>query len=43
MHCSQSAPPDDVVKVTRVDRLVRSIFDLFGIVKRIVNAKASST
>ena len=30
----------DVVTVTRIDRLARSTFDLFGIVKRIVNAKA---
>jgi DNA invertase Pin-like site-specific DNA recombinase len=32
--------PGDVVTVTRIDRLARSTFDLFGIVKRIVNAKA---
>jgi DNA invertase Pin-like site-specific DNA recombinase len=32
--------PGDVVTVTRIDRLARSIFDLFGIVKRIVDAKA---
>jgi DNA invertase Pin-like site-specific DNA recombinase len=32
--------PGDVVMVTRIDRLARSIFDLFGIVKRIVDAKA---
>jgi DNA invertase Pin-like site-specific DNA recombinase len=30
----------DVVMVTRIDRLARSTFDLFGIVKRIVDAKA---
>src|SRR4051812_40330279 len=30
--------PDDVVTVTRIDRLARSTFDLFGIVKRIVDA-----
>jgi DNA invertase Pin-like site-specific DNA recombinase len=30
----------DVVTVTRIDRLARSSFDLFGIVKRIVDAKA---
>jgi DNA invertase Pin-like site-specific DNA recombinase len=30
----------DVVTVTRIDRLARSTFDLFGIVKRIVHAKA---
>jgi Resolvase, N terminal domain len=32
--------PGDVVAVTRIDRLARSTFDLFGIVKRIVDAKA---
>src|ERR671912_503314 len=32
--------PNDVVMVTRIDRLARSTFDLFGIVKRIVDAKA---
>src|SRR6516164_1389900 len=32
--------PDDVVTVTRIDRLARSTLDLFGIVKRIVDAKA---
>jgi DNA invertase Pin-like site-specific DNA recombinase len=32
--------PDDVVRVTRIDRLARSTFDLFSIVKRIVDAKA---
>src|SRR3954452_18244920 len=32
--------PGDVVTVTRIDRLARSTFDLFAIVKRIVNAKA---
>src|SRR3954471_6445921 len=31
--------PGDVVMVTRIDRLARSTFDLFGIVKRIVDAK----
>jgi len=30
--------PGDVVIVTRIDRLARSIFDLFGIVKQIVDA-----
>src|SRR5215831_8520434 len=30
----------DVVTVTRIDRLARSTFNLFGIVKRIVDAKA---
>src|ERR1700731_3754270 len=32
--------PGDVVTVTRIDRLARSTFDLFGIVKHIVDAKA---
>src|ERR1700758_1148381 len=32
--------PGDVVTVTRIDRVARSTFDLFGIVKRIVDAKA---
>jgi DNA invertase Pin-like site-specific DNA recombinase len=32
--------PGDVVTVTRIDRLSRSTVDLFGIVKRIVGAKA---
>src|ERR1700750_2625729 len=32
--------PGDVVIVTRIDRLARSTFDLFGIVKRIVDARA---
>jgi DNA invertase Pin-like site-specific DNA recombinase len=32
--------PGDIVIVTRIDRLARSTFDLFGIVKRIVDAKA---
>jgi DNA invertase Pin-like site-specific DNA recombinase len=32
--------PGDVVTVTRIDHLARSTFDLFGIVKRIVDAKA---
>jgi len=31
--------PGDVGTVTRIDRLARSTFDLFGIVKRIVDAK----
>ena len=34
--------PGDVVTVTRIDRLARSTFDVFGIVKRIVDAKANS-
>jgi DNA invertase Pin-like site-specific DNA recombinase len=32
--------PGDVVTVTRIDRLARSTFDLFVIVKQIVDAKA---
>src|SRR5271170_1394766 len=32
--------PGDVVTVTRIDRLARSTFDLFGIVKRIAGRKA---
>ena len=32
--------PGDVVTVTRIDRLARSTFDLFAIVKRIVDAAA---
>jgi DNA invertase Pin-like site-specific DNA recombinase len=32
--------PGDVVTATRIDRLARSTFDLFGMVKRIVDAKA---
>jgi DNA invertase Pin-like site-specific DNA recombinase len=32
--------PGDVVTVTRIDRLARGTFDLFAIVKRIVDAKA---
>jgi DNA invertase Pin-like site-specific DNA recombinase len=32
--------PGDVVTVTRIDRLARSIFDLFAIIKQIVDAKA---
>jgi hypothetical protein len=31
---------DDMVKETRIDRLARSTFDLFAIVKQIVDAKA---
>jgi hypothetical protein len=31
-----------VVRVTRIDRLARSTFDLFGIVKQIVDAKRNS-
>jgi|SRR6516225_1189348 DNA invertase Pin-like site-specific DNA recombinase len=32
--------PSEVVTVTRIDRFARSAFDLFAIVKRIVDAKA---
>jgi DNA invertase Pin-like site-specific DNA recombinase len=32
--------PGDVVTVTRIERLARSTFDLFAIVKRIVDAEA---
>jgi DNA invertase Pin-like site-specific DNA recombinase len=32
--------PGDVVTVTRIDRLARSTFDLFSVVKQIVDAKA---
>jgi hypothetical protein len=32
--------PGDVVTVTRIDRLARSTFDLFGIIMHIVDAKA---
>src|SRR5262245_22502947 len=32
--------PADMVTVTRIYRLARSTFDLFGIVKRILDAKA---
>ena len=35
-----SLAPGDVVTVTRIDRLARSTFDLFAIVKQIVDAKA---
>jgi DNA invertase Pin-like site-specific DNA recombinase len=37
---SPPSPPGDVVTVTRIDRLARSTFDLFAIVKQIVDAKA---
>ena len=32
--------PGDVVTVTRIDRLARSTFDFFAIVKQVVDAKA---
>ena len=34
--------PGDVVTVTRIDRLARSTFDLFAIVKQIVDAGGNS-
>src|SRR5207245_3753681 len=37
---AQAPNPGDVVTVTRIDRLARSTFDLFAIVKQIVDAKA---
>ena len=37
---AQALAPGDVVTVTRIDRLARSTFDLFAIVKQIVDAKA---
>jgi DNA invertase Pin-like site-specific DNA recombinase len=37
---SLALAPGDVVTVTRIDRLARSTFDLFAIVKQIVDAKA---
>jgi DNA invertase Pin-like site-specific DNA recombinase len=35
-----SLAPGDVVIVTRIDRLARSTFGLFALVKQIVDAKA---
>ena len=40
LKMSDTLAPGDVVTVTRLDRLVRSTFDLFAIVKQIVDAKA---
>jgi DNA invertase Pin-like site-specific DNA recombinase len=40
LECLSLPSPGDVVTVTRIDRLARSTFDLFAIVKRIVDAKA---
>ncbi|MBN9064137.1 MAG: hypothetical protein BGP06_04285 [Rhizobiales bacterium 65-9] len=37
----ETLSPGDAVIVTRIDRLARSTFDLFGIVRRIVDAGAS--
>jgi DNA invertase Pin-like site-specific DNA recombinase len=34
--------PGDVVTVARIDRLARSAFDLFAIVKQIVDARRNS-
>jgi hypothetical protein len=34
--------PSDVVTVTRIDRLARSTFDLFGIIKRIADPRRIS-
>jgi DNA invertase Pin-like site-specific DNA recombinase len=36
----KAVAPGDVVTVTRIDRLARSTFDLFAIIKQIVDAKA---
>jgi hypothetical protein len=36
------SPPGDVVTVTRIDRLASNVFDLFGFVERIVDAKAQA-
>jgi DNA invertase Pin-like site-specific DNA recombinase len=36
----KAIPPGDIVTVTRIDRLARSTFDLFAIVKQIVDGKA---
>ncbi len=36
----KAVAPGDVVTVTRIDRLARSTFDLFAIIKRIVDAGA---
>jgi DNA invertase Pin-like site-specific DNA recombinase len=35
----KAVAPGDVMMVTRIDRLARSVFDLFAIVKQIVDAK----
>ena len=39
LGASKAVAPGDVVTVTRIDRLARSTFDLFAIVKQIVDAK----
>jgi hypothetical protein len=36
----KAVAPGDVVTVTRIDRLARSTFDLFAIVKHVVGAGA---
>ena len=38
----KSLAAGDTVTVTRIDRLARSTFDLFGIVRRIVDARRNS-
>src|SRR6201998_2567322 len=40
LRMSARLVPGDVVTVTRIDRLARSTLDLFGIVRRIADAKA---
>ena len=40
LRCLKALAAGDVVTVTRIDRLARSTFDLFAIVKRIVDAGA---
>jgi DNA invertase Pin-like site-specific DNA recombinase len=40
LNMLKALAPGDVVTVTRIDRLARSTFDLFAIVKQIVDAKA---
>jgi DNA invertase Pin-like site-specific DNA recombinase len=37
-----SLAPGDVVTVTRIDRFARSTFDLFAVVKQIVEPKRNS-
>ena len=41
-HRVQALRPGDTVVVTRIDRLARSTFDLFAIVRQIVDAGARS-
>jgi DNA invertase Pin-like site-specific DNA recombinase len=40
MRLLKDLGPGDQLVVTRIDRLARSVFDLFSIVKRIIDAKA---